>query len=124
MGPQQRAGQQRLWPPFWIYVYEAEISTQYVEHFLQSCETLYMKLISSGLNRLVLRPKSKAQIVAQPEIVMDDEESKDASNAAAAAVEYEEEAVDPLEEHEKRVARQNREEKGDPDKTEEEGAKN
>ena len=51
---------------------------------------------------------------------MDDEESKDASNVAA-AVEYEEEAVDPLEEHEKRVARQNREEKGEPDKTEEEG---
>ena len=53
---------------------------------------------------------------------MNDEESKDGSNVAAAAVEYEEEAVDPLEEHEKRVARQNRE-KGEPDKTEE-GAKN
>ena len=71
---------------------------------------------------MLVLSKSKAQIVAQPEIVMDDEESKDGSNVAAAAVEYEEEAVDPLEEHEKRVARQNRE-KGEPDKTEE-GAKN
>ena len=47
---------------------------------------------------------------------MDKDDSKDGSNAAAGE---EEEAVDPLEEHEKRLqlARQNQE-KGEPDKTE------
>jgi len=52
----------------------------------------------------------------QPDIVMDEDDSKDGSNAAAGE---EEEAVDPLEEHEKRLqlARQNQE-KGEPDKTE------
>ena len=52
----------------------------------------------------------------QPDIVMDEDDSKDGSNAAAGE---EEEAVDPLEEHEKRLqlARRNQE-KGEPDKTE------
>ena len=46
----------------------------------------------------------------QPDIVMDEDDSKDGSNAE------EEEAVDPLEEHEKRLRLAR--EKGEADKTE------
>ena len=48
--------------------------------------------------------------IVQPDIVMDEDDSKDGSNAE------EEEAVDPLEEHEKRLRLAR--EKGEADKTE------